>query len=227
VGAFAAQAAVVLERQRLARAAAEAAPLAEANKMRTALLAAVGHDLRTPLAAAKPSSQASEQGREWSVEDHDELLETANEALDRLAALVDNLLDMSRLQSGALDVLNRPAALDEVVARALDDIGEDGQHVVVDMPDNLPAVLVDAGLLERVIANLLANAVRYSRPDRPPMLTGSALGEKVELRVIDRGPGIPPEARPGTARSSGWDTDNTTGRLGSPGPRPDRGDDAR
>ncbi len=214
VSAFAAQTAVVLERQRLARAAAEAAPLAEANKMRTALLAAVGHDLRTPLAAAKAVvTSLLSRDVEWSVEDREELLETADEALDRLAALVDNLLDMSRLQSGALDVLNRPAALDEVVARALDDIGEDGHNVVVDMPDNLPDVLVDAGLLERVIANLLANAVRYSPPNRPPMLTGSALGEKVELRVIDRGPGIPPEARDRVFAPFQrlGDTDNTTG----------------
>ncbi len=214
VGAFAAQTAVALERQRLARAAAEAAPLAEANKMRTALLAAVGHDLRTPLATVKAVvTSLLSRDVEWSVEDREELLETADEALDRLAALVDNLLDMSRLQSGALDVLNRPASPDEVVARALDDIGEDGHHVVVDLPDYLPDVLVDAGLLERVVANLLANAVRYSPPDRPPMLTGSTLGDKVELRVIDRGPGIPPESRDRVFAPFQrlGDTDNTTG----------------
>ena len=214
VGAFAAQIAVALERQRLARAAAEAAPLAEANKMRTALLAAVGHDLRTPLAAAKAVvTSLLSRDVNWSVEDREELLETADEALDRLAALVDNLLDMSRLQSGALDVLNRPAALGEVVARALDDISEHGHRVVVDLPDHLPDVLVDAGLLERVIANLLANAVRYSPPDRPPMLTGSTLGDKVELRVIDRGPGIPPGARDRVFAPFQrlGDTDNTTG----------------
>ena len=114
---------------------------------------------------------------EWSPEDRDELLETADESLDRLAALVDNLLDMSRLQTGALDVLNRPTALDEVVARALDDIG-DGRaagrrrHART----TCPTVLVDPGLLERVIANLLVNAVRYSPADPPPMLTGSRLG---------------------------------------------------
>ena len=214
VGAFAAQAAVVLERQRLSRAAAAAAPLAEANKMRTALLAAVGHDLRTPLATVKAVvTSLLSRDIEWSREDRDELLESADESLDRLAALVDNLLDMSRLQAGALDVLNRPTALDEVTARALDDIGRDGERVVVDLPDDLPDVLVDPGLLERVIANLLANAVRYSPADRPPVLSGSRLADRVELRVIDRGPGIPAEARERVFAPFQrlGDTDNTSG----------------
>ncbi|HSE69511.1 MAG TPA: sensor histidine kinase KdpD [Nocardioidaceae bacterium] len=214
LGAFAAQAAVVLERQRLSEAAAAAAPLAEANKMRTALLAAVGHDLRTPLATVKAVvTSLLSRDVEWSTEDREELLETADESLDRLAALVDNLLDMSRLQTGAIDVLNRPTALDEVVARALDDIGPHGRRVIVDLPEQLPDVLVDPGLLERVIANLLANAVRYSPPDRPPIITGSRLGERVELRVIDRGPGIPPDARDEVFAPFQrlGDTDNTSG----------------
>jgi two-component system sensor histidine kinase KdpD len=214
VGAFAAQAAVVRERQRLSQAAAAAVPLAEANKMRTALLAAVGHDLRTPLATVKAVvTSLLSRDVEWSPEDRDDLLETADESLDRLAALVDNLLDMSRLQTGALDVLNRPTALDEVVARALDDIGDDGRRVVVDLPEDLAEVLADPGLLERVIANLLANATRYAPADTPPMLTGSQLADKVELRVIDRGPGIPVEARDEVFAPFQrlGDTDNTTG----------------
>ena len=213
VGAFAAQTAVVLERQRLSEAAAQAAPLAEANRMRTALLAAVGHDLRTPLATVKAVvTSLLSRDVEWSTEDRDELLETADESLDRLAALVDNLLDMSRLQTGALDVLNRPTGLGEVVARALDDIGAEGKRVVVDIPDDLPDVLVDPGLLERVIANLLVNAVRYS-PGSPPLVSGSWLGDRVELRVVDRGPGIPPDAREHVFAPFQrlGDTDNTTG----------------
>ncbi|MGZ8741508.1 MAG: DUF4118 domain-containing protein [Nocardioides sp.] len=214
VGAFAAQAAVVRERQRLSQAAAAAVPLAEANKMRTALLAAVGHDLRTPLATVKAVvTSLLSRDVEWSPEDRDDLLETADESLDRLAALVDNLLDMSRLQTGALDVLTRPTALDEVVARALDDIGEEGRRVVVDLPQDLAEVLVDPGLLERVIANLLANATRYAPADSPPVLAGSQLADKVELRVIDRGPGIPAEARDEVFAPFQrlGDTDNTTG----------------
>ena len=127
IGAFAAQAAVVLDHIRLSRAAAEAAPLAEANKVRTALLAAVGHDFRTPLAAAKASvSTLLSTDLDLPDDDRRELLHAADTSLDRLAALVDNLLDMSRLQAGALSIDVQPAAVDEVVARALDDLGPAG-----------------------------------------------------------------------------------------------------
>jgi two-component system sensor histidine kinase KdpD len=192
VGAFAAQAAVVLERSRLAEAAAAAAPLAAVDRMRTALLAAVGHDLRTPLASAKAAvTSLRSRDVDWTARDREELLLTADESLDRLARLVDNLLDMSRLNAGAMSVFSRPVALDEVVPRALDDLGSSGDGVVVDVPDDLPEVYADPGLLERVLANLVANAVRYSPPGRPPLVTGSRLGDRVELRVVDRGPGIP------------------------------------
>ncbi|HEY8720923.1 sensor histidine kinase [Pengzhenrongella sp.] len=174
----------------------------------------MGHDLRTPLASAKAAvTSLRSNDIEWSAQDHAELLLTADESLDRLAHLVDNLLDMSRLQAGALSAVRRPIALDEVVPLALDDLGPAGSHVVIDVPDDLPVVLADPGLLERVIANLLGNAIRYSPPDSPPRVTGSSLGDRVELRVIDRGPGIPtaylervfaPFQRLG-------DTDNTTG----------------
>src|SRR5674476_427493 len=150
---------------------------------------------------------------EWSPQDHAELLLTADESLDRLVRLVDNLLDMSRLQAGALSVVRRPVALDEVVPLALDDLGPAGLHIVVDVPDDLPVVLADPGLLERVIANLVGNAVRYSPPGSAPLLTGSSLGDRVELRVIDRGPGIPSADldRIFTPFQRLGDTDNTTG----------------
>jgi two-component system sensor histidine kinase KdpD len=214
LGAFAAQAAAALERQRLSEAAAEARPLAEANKMRTALLAAVGHDLRTPLATVK-AYVTSLLSRDvvWSEEEREQLLHGADDALDRLAALVDNLLDMSRLQAGAMDALIRPTMVDEVAARALDDIGAEGKRFVVDVPDGVPPVLADPGLLERVVVNLLANAARYSPPERKPLLTASSLGEKVELRIVDRGPGIPPAALDQVFEPFQrlGDTDNTTG----------------
>lgn len=214
VGAFAAQAAVMLERHRLAETAAAAVPLAEGDRMRTALLAAVGHDLRTPLASAKAAvTSLRSDDIEWSPQDHAELLLTADESLDRLTHLIDNLLDMSRLTAGALSVLSRPVAVDEVLPLALDDLGPAGRQVVVDVPDDLPQVQADPGLLERVLANLVANALRYSPDGVPPSVTGSALGRHVELHIIDRGPGIPvsdldrvfaPFQRLG-------DTDNTTG----------------
>jgi two-component system sensor histidine kinase KdpD len=195
IGAFAAQASVILERSRLNEAVAAAAPLAAADKMRTALLAAVGHDLRTPLAAAK-AAVTSLRSRDvrWSTRDQEELLLTADESLDRLTHLVENLLDMSRLQAGAMSIMTRPVALDEVLPRALDDVGLSGRTVATAVPEDLPEVQADPGLLERVIANLVSNAFRHAPADNPPLVTGSALGDRVELRVIDRGPGIPVES---------------------------------
>src|SRR5215469_7573462 len=214
LGAFAAYAAVALEQGRLAEAAEAARPIAEADRVRTALLAAVSHDLRTPLASAKAAvTSLRSRDVEWDAEDQDELLATADESLDRLARLVDNLLDMSRLQAGALAIHPQPADLSEIVARSLDDLGEAARIVTVDIPEELPEVAVDPGILERVIANLIANALRYSPAGTPPALTGSVLRDRVELRIIDRGPGIPegnrdqmfvPFQRLG-------DTDNTTG----------------
>jgi two-component system sensor histidine kinase KdpD len=214
LGAFAAYAAAALEQGRLTAAAEAARPIAEADRVRTALLAAVSHDLRTPLASAKAAvTSLRSRDIEWDAEDHDELLATADESLDRLAHLVDNLLDMSRLQAGALAVFPRPADLSEIVARSLDDLGPAARIVTVDLPDDLPEVAVDPGILERVIANLIANSLRYSPPGTPPVLTGSTLGDRVELRVIDRGPGIPNEHRDQmfVPFQRLGDTDNTTG----------------
>ncbi len=214
LAAFAAYAATALEQGRLAAAAEAARPIAEADRVRTALLAAVSHDLRTPLASAKAAvTSLRSSDIEWDAEDHDELLATADESLDRLARLVDNLLDMSRLQAGALAVFPRPADLAEIVARSLDDLGPPARAVNVSIPDDLPEVAVDPGILERVIANLTANALRYSPPDVPPTLSGSILRDRVELRVIDRGPGIPQENRDDVfvPFQRLGDTDNTTG----------------
>jgi two-component system sensor histidine kinase KdpD len=175
---------------RRASAAREAAELEAGNRLRTALLAAVGHDLRTPLAAAKAVvSGLRSQEVTLSEADRRELLETADDALDRLAALVDNLLDLSRLQAGALPVRTRPIPLDDVIARALDELGVESRAVVVDLPEQIPDVEGDPGLLERVIVNLVANAQRYA--PAPPLLTADVADGCVELRVVDAGPGIP------------------------------------
>ncbi len=214
LGAFAAYAAVALEQQRLAAEAEAARPIAEADRMRTALLAAVSHDLRTPLASAKAAVTSLRSHEvQWGQEDRDELLATADESLDRLAHLVDNLLDMSRLQAGALSVFPRPAGLDEIVARALDDLGTPRAAVKVDIPDSLPEVRVDPAILERVIVNLTQNALRYSPAGTPPLLAASALDDRVELRVVDRGPGIPRSHRDRmfVPFQRLGDTDNTTG----------------
>jgi len=214
LGAFAAYAATALEQERLAAAAEAARPIAAADRMRTALLAAVSHDLRTPLAAAKAAvTSLRATDVQWAPADRDELLATADESLDRLAHLVDNLLDLSRLQAGALAVFPRPADLAEIVARSLDDLGPAGRAVAVAIPEDLPEVAVDPGIAERIIANLTANALRYSPAGTPPTLSGSALLDRVELRVIDRGPGIPEEdwSRMFVPFQRLGDTDNTTG----------------
>ncbi|MGY2704339.1 sensor histidine kinase [Nocardioides sp. HB32] len=174
---------------RRAAAVREAAELEAGNRLRTALLAAVGHDLRTPLATAK-AVVSGLRSREVTLteEDRRELLETADDALDRLAALVDNLLDLSRLQAGAMPVRTRPIPLEDVVAAALDELAVGSVAVSIDLPEQLPEVVADPGLLERVVVNLVANAQRHA--PGPVLLTAGAVGDRVELRVVDRGPGI-------------------------------------
>jgi two-component system, OmpR family, sensor histidine kinase KdpD len=214
LGAFASYAAVALDQQRLAAQAEAAKPIAAADRMRTALLAAVSHDLRTPLASAKAAvTSLRSPDVNWDAEDHDELLATADESLDRLSHLVDNLLDMSRLQAGALSLFPRPAGLEEIVSRALDNLDPAARIVTVEIPESLPEINVDPAILERVIVNLTENALRYSPPGKPPLLSASALGDRVELRVVDRGPGIPEKNRDRmfVPFQRLGDTDNTTG----------------
>ena len=214
LGAFASYAAVALDQQRLAAEAQAAKPIAAADKMRTALLAAVSHDLRTPLASAKAAvTSLRSRDVDWAAEDHDELLATADESLDRLTHLVDNLLDMSRLQAGALSLFPRPSGLDEIVSRALDNLDPAARGITVDIPESLPEINVDPAILERIIVNLTENALRYSPPGQPPLLAASALGDRVELRVVDRGRGIPEQDRDRmfVPFQRLGDTDNTTG----------------
>ncbi|MFI6903875.1 DUF4118 domain-containing protein [Nonomuraea sp. NPDC050394] len=192
---FAAEIAVALRQQRLEEEAEQAKPLAEADKMRTALLAAVSHDLRTPLASAKAAVESLRNDEiDWSPEDRRELLATAEESLARLDRLVANLLDMSRLQAGVLGVVLQAVALEEVVPRAVDDLGPLRERVEGDISIELPEIIADPALLERVLVNLMSNAVRYSPPGKKVIVTGSWHGDHVEIRVIDRGPGIPPDA---------------------------------
>ncbi|CAL9639510.1 ATP-binding protein [Streptomyces sp. enrichment culture] len=194
LAAFAAQAAVVLDRQRLRREADRAAELAEGNRIRTALLAAVSHDLRTPLAGIKAAvSSLRSDDVDWSQEDRAELLEAVEDGADRLDQLVGNLLDMSRLQTGTVAPVVRETDLDEVVPMALVGVPEDS--VDLDIPETLPMVEVDRGLLERAVANVVENAVKYSPPRQKVLVSASALGDRVELRVVDRGPGVPDEAK--------------------------------
>ncbi|GII58774.1 sensor histidine kinase [Planotetraspora thailandica] len=192
--AFAAEAAVALRQERLAEEAEQVRPLAEADRMRTALLAAVGHDLRTPLAsatAAVESLRASDIT--WTEKERAELMDTALESLAMLDRLVDDLLDMSRLQAGVLGVAIRPVSLGAVVSRAIDDLDPLRDRVVGDVAADLPRVGADPALLERVLVNLVSNAVRYTPSGKKVLITASGHAGHVEIRVVDRGPGIPQE----------------------------------
>jgi two-component system, OmpR family, sensor histidine kinase KdpD len=190
---FAAQAAAALDRERLRIQAAQAEALAEGNRIRTALLAAVSHDLRTPLASIKASVSSLRQGDvEWSAEDEAALLAAIEGSADRLDDLIGNLLDMSRLHTGSLQPFLRPVAVDEVAPAAL--LGLDrGSLLELKVPENFPLVRADPGLLERVLANLFSNALRHSPASRPAELHASLLdnGDRVALEVIDHGPGVP------------------------------------
>src|SRR5580692_1822637 len=192
---FAAQAAAALDRDRLRTQAAQAEALAEGNRMRTALLAAVSHDLRTPLASIKASvSSLRQTDVEWSEADQADLLATIEQNADRLDALIGNLLDMSRLHTGSLQPFLRPTAIDEVAPAALLGL-DDSLRLDMAVPDGFPLVLADPGLLERVLANLFSNALRHSPAARPPELQAELLGDTVLLEVVDHGQGVPDEQK--------------------------------
>ena len=184
---FAAQAAAALDRDRLRTQAAQAEALAEGNRMRTALLAAVSHDLRTPLASIKASVSTLRQ-----TDVHLDARTTrrscwppSSSPSDRLDALIGNLLDMSRLTTGSLQPFLRPTAIDEVAPVALRGL-DDGRRLQLKVPDDLPLVRTDPGLLERVLANLFANALAYSPPRTAPRAAG-APGRR-RRAAGDRGP---------------------------------------
>ena len=188
---FAAQAAAALDRDRLRTQAAQAEALAEGNRMRTALLAAVSHDLRTPLASIKASvSTLRQTDVTWTEDDEAELLATIEVSSDRLDALIGNLLDMSRLTTGSLEPFLRPTAIDEVAPVALRGL-DDGGRLQLMVPDDLPLVRTDPGLLERVLANLFANALTYSPPRTCPELRARQDADGVLLDIVDHGRGVP------------------------------------
>ena len=187
------------EGQELARQAARAETLAETDRIRAGLLAAVGHDLRTPLAGIKAATSSLRQDDvHWSDTERAALLQTIEESTDRLYDVISNLLAMSRIQAGALPVSLQPVALDEVVARAL--LHGTTCPVSVDTPDSLPFVLADAGLLEQVIANLVDNAARFTPAGQTVQIRADTtrsgsdpVGPTVaRLHVVDHGPGVQP-----------------------------------
>ena len=190
--AFTTNLAAALDRRHLHARAAEAQALAEANHLRSAVLQAVSHDLRTPLASIKASvSSLRQHDIAWTPAESTEFLATIEDETDRLTSLVHNLLDMSRVNANAVSPVLTPTALDAVVLSALASLGTRAKAVDVDVPDDLPTVRADPVLLERVIANLVDNALTHA-PDSPVRVdAGAVRNDTVLLRVVDRGPGIP------------------------------------
>lgn len=208
VEVVAAQAVLALERNELEAEAGQAERLRQSDVVRTAILAAVSHDLRTPLATIKASmSSLRDSTVTWSDEDQAELLAATDEAADQLDGLLANLLDLSRLQTGVLVPLRRPVSLDEVVYRAL--IGLPTARLEIDIKDDLPLIDTDRGLLERVVANIVSNAIGHSPPEnRVRILAGEVPGNAgntgstgptgntgnserlMQIRVVDHGPGV-------------------------------------
>jgi two-component system, OmpR family, sensor histidine kinase KdpD len=190
LSAFATHLAVVADRERLSAQTAAAQRLEEGNRLRTALLAAVSHDLRTPLAGIKAAvSTLRSPGVTWARDDEANLLGAIEESADRLGAIVANLLDLTRLQTGAVNLVTQDVGLDDIVARTLRTL-PDADRIDVDVDPDLPAVRVDVGLLERVTANLVENALRYSARPARVEVTAEEVGTHVRLRVTDHGPGI-------------------------------------
>lgn len=220
LAAVANQAAGLVRQARLTEEAGAAVALREADRLRRALLSAVGHDLRTPLAGAKAAvSSLRSEDVEFSPEDTEELLETVEESVDQLTALVDNLLDSSRLAAGVVAPRVRTVYLDEAVHRALVGIGMGTRGVRrasmerVEVEVGEIAVAADPGLLERVLANLVDNALRHAPRDAPVRVSAERDGDRVTVAVADTGPGIPRGAEeqvfePFQRRG---DRDNTTG----------------
>ena len=194
--AFADQLSLALEGRRLRAEAETVASLAHANALRTALLQAVSHDLRTPLASIKASvSGLLQTDVAFSDDDRFSLLRNIDGATDRLDRLVVNLLDMSRLQAGAVESANRAVALEDVIASALANTPQAGGRVRVDVSDTLPLVMADPALLERAVANIVSNALAWSPSDALVRIEAGKVKSRVDLRIIDRGPGIPIEHR--------------------------------
>ncbi len=189
--ALASQLDLMWESEILATKADAATEIAESDRMRTALLSAVSHDLRGPLASALASvASLRNESVNWTEENRRELLETAASSLDRLKALIENLLDMSRLQAGALAVHLQDISLYDVIPSALKSIGFDTDAVELVEGGEISEVKTDPGLLERIIANLVDNALSHGKSERKPCMAISEYGHDVQLRIIDYGPGV-------------------------------------
>jgi two-component system sensor histidine kinase KdpD len=194
--AIAAQIASARKRKVLETEAARAAAVAETDALRTALLRAVSHDLRTPIASIKASvTSLLQPDVTWSPDDVDGFLGAIDQETDRLDHLIVNLLDMSRLEAGAIAPKSQPVDPEELVAIALRSLSANSDRIRVDIAASLPPLVTDAGLVERALANVTDNALSYTPPSSPVRVEVSKVGAEVHFRVIDRGRGLPREDR--------------------------------
>ena len=215
LGAFGARLVEALQRRVLEAAASDAATLARADELRTAILRAVSHDLRSPLASIKASSTSLLQDDvDWNAEQRAEFARTIDEEADRLDDLIGNLLDMSRIEAGAVEITVRAVGLDDVIAAALASLSEPTGRVAIELDDDGPAALADAGLFERVLANIVANALAHSPADRKILVQATRREDTAVIRIVDHGPGISPEARATMFQPFQRFGDDTSGGVG-------------
>ena len=200
--AFAGAARTAYEGIQLSGRAAAAQTLADVDRQRTALLAAVGHDLRTPLAGIKAAVGTFRQTDvEWSDAEREELLATIEDSSDRLDGVVRNLLDASRLQAGASTVQTDAVALDEAVSAAILALPEAAGRVAVDVPEDLPLLSGDRGLLHRILVNVIENALRHGASTEPIEVSATAGGAAARIEIADHGRGVDPAARRADVRA--------------------------
>ncbi|WP_395690122.1 DUF4118 domain-containing protein [Nocardioides sp.] len=207
---FAVQTGLVLEYRRLRERDERAAALERAEATSTAVLRAVSHDLRTPLATMRTAVDGLVSGT-LDPADQKELVAAVEDSTEQLERLIDNLLDLSRIQSGLLHPVLRDRSLEEVLPLAV--AGHPPGDVVLEVDESTPLVRTDAGLLERVVANLVTNAVRASRGETVRVLA-HVLPETVEVLVVDRGPGVAPALRDRMFEPFQRLDDTTPGGLG-------------
>ena len=194
LSAFANQAALSIERAGLAEQAQQAELLKAADKLQTALLNSISHDLRTPLVAITGAlTSLDEQAEDLNDEYRRSLVGTAREEADRLNRLVGNLLSMTRIESGAIKLHNEPGDIQDVIGTALEQLGKrvDDHEIKVNVPDDFPLVPMDFTLIVQVVVNLLDNAVKYSPKASLIEVSASLVDDKARLQVADRGVGIP------------------------------------
>jgi len=186
-----AQLEAALEHQRLSDTAEEIGPIAESDRVRGALLSALSHDLRRPLAAATTAVGALRTlDGSLSAANKQELIETADESLAALGNLVKDLLDVSRLQTGVLRIATSPIDPAEAIAPALDELGAGPSQVQLGLGHGDALVEADPVLLQRVIVNLLTNALRHSVPGDPVTVTTSTFDQNLEIRIFAPGRGV-------------------------------------